>query len=382
MSLRKWCFDAVLAAVFVMIGQFELRFLPESGYQDGSLALNTVLAFLCAASLIIRRWRPLAALMAGMSPQVVASLFTAHAMTFWGMGVPLAVLCYSAARWSNHRRAPVLALGMAILLLATYGIHTTTFAEVEGYAFGCVMLGTATLAGTVISQLTRQRLALDAAMVRLREQERDRRFQGLADERARIAREMHDVMAHGISVMVVQAGSARLELASDAEKARESLLIVEQTGRDVLTELRHTVGLLRNHERADDPDPSPDLDALPALVQSMKAAGLDVCLEVDDLPDLDPGRNLAAYRVIQEALTNALRHSGAGRVLVRVTGPDELHIEVIDSNAGSASTYPGGGGHGLVGMRERVEMFGGQLVAGPERKGFAVRATIPSEQRS
>ncbi|HEY5223487.1 MAG TPA: histidine kinase [Microbacteriaceae bacterium] len=381
LSRGQWFFDAALAAVFVVIGQYELRFLPESGYQDGPLALNTVLTFLSAAPLLVRRRWPLTALTMAAAPLIFASLITVHAMMFWGTAVPLAVLCYSVARWSQRQHAAWLAFGTSVVMIATYPIHSPTFTTVEDYAFGGVLFGVAVAAGAVISQLTRQRLALDAAMVRLREHEHDRRMQVLADERARIAREMHDVMAHGVSVMVVQAGSARLELAPDASKARESLLVVEQTGRDVLTELRHTVGLLRNHESAAGGEPAPNLAALPALAQSMKAAGLDVSLNVEDHLDLDPGRALAVYRVIQEALTNALRHSGPGRVQVSVTRPDDLQIEVVNSCARAASTASRGGGNGLPGMRERVGMFDGDLVAGPEPDGFAVRARIPMDQR-
>lgn len=362
-----------------MLGQYELRLLPDSGQAGGPLALNTVLALLCAAPLAIRRRWPLAALALATVPQIATSLATAHAMTFWGMGVPMAVLCYSVARWSVRRHAALLALGTCVLVMAAYGIHVPAFVNLEEYLFGGLIFGAALLAGAVIAQLTRQRVALDAAMLQLRGQEEDRRRQVLADERSRIAREMHDVMAHGITVMVVQAGSARLELSPDAAKARESLLIVEQTGRNVLTELRHTVGLLRNNESTLGEDPIPNLAALPALVGSMRAAGLDVSLDVEEHLDLDPGRALAVYRIIQEALTNALRHAGHGAVMVRVSLPGDLLIEVLDSSAGPAAGRVGGGVNGLLGMRERVGSFGGELTAGPEPRGFAVRARIPLE---
>lgn len=381
LSRGQWWFDAAVAAGFVAIGQFELRFLPESGHQDGPLLLNTLLALLCAAPLAIRRRWPFAALAMAAVPQVAASLLTVHALTFWGMGVPMAILCYSVARWSPRRHSALLALAAAALVLAVYGIHVPDFVDPEEYLFGGLLLGAAVLVGAVIAQLNTLRQALNAAMLQLRRQEEDRRRQVLADERSRIAREMHDVMAHGVTVMVVQAGSARLELSPDAAKARESLLIVEQTGRNVLTELRHTVGLLRNNESALGEDPTPTLAALPALVGSMKAAGLDVSLDVDEHLDLDPGRALAVYRVIQEALTNTLRHGGHGAVKVRVSLPDDLLIEVLDTSAEPVVGRVAGGGNGLLGMRERVGSFGGELTAGPEPGGFAVRARIPLERQ-
>lgn len=381
LSRRRWCFDVAVAVGFILVGQYELRFLPESGYQEGPLALNTVLSFLSAAPLIARRRWPVMASVLAATPLVIASLATAHALTFWGMGLPLAVLCYSVARWSTRRHAWVSALGVPTLVLSAYGVRATTFSGFETYAFGGMLFGLACLSGVVISRLTTQRLALDEAMVQLRDQERDLRSKALADERARIAREMHDVMAHGISVMVVQAGSARLELESDVAKARESLLVVEQTGRDVLTELRHTVGLLRDHESPPGGDPPPNLAALRGLVESMTAAGLDIQLDLVEGLDLDAGRSLAVYRIVQEALTNALRHSGPGEVLVSISRPEDLRIEVVASRHDRAPTSPAEEGNGIAGMRERVGMFGGELFAGPEPNGFVVRASIPMEQR-
>lgn len=383
LRLGAWGIDVALAAAFVVAGQYELRYLPDSGQPGGPLLLNSLLAFLCAAPLAIRRRWPMAALAVAAVPQVGASLLTVHALTFWGMGVPLAVLFYSVARWSGRRHAAWLALGTGAVVLAVYGIHVPDFVDVEEYLFGGLIWGTACLAGAVIAQLTRQRQALNAAMVLLRGQEHDRRQQLLADERARISREMHDVMAHGITLMVVQAGSARLELAPEAEKARESMLIVEQTGREVLAELRRTVDLLRSSDADPGGGPAPNLDALDALAAQMRAAGLDVRMEVAQLPGLDPGRALVVYRVIQEALTNSLRYAGPGIVSVAVTRPDDLHVEVVEHHARAAPLFPGtlnpGGGNGLAGLRERVGLFGGTLWAGAESGGFAVRARIPLE---
>lgn len=379
LSRGQWGFDVAIAAAAVVIGQYELRFLPDSGQQGGPLALNTVLALLCAAPLAIRRRWPVTALAVATVPQVLASLLTVHALTFWGMGIPVAILCYSLARWSLRPRAALVALGAAVLMLGSYGIHVPAFVNVEDYVFGGLFMGAATAAGAVIAQLTRQRQALDAAMLRLRGQEKERRLQLLADERERIAREMHDVMAHGITVMVVQAGSARLELAADVDKARDALLIVEQTGRDVLGELRQTVDLLRNHADGGTEDPAPTLAQLPALVATMQAAGLDVRLELAANVQVDSGRARAAYRIVQEALTNSLRHAGPGTVHVTVSQPGDLHIDVVDGATTHGSSFPAGGGHGLAGMRERVHQFGGELVAGPESGGFAVRARIPLE---
>jgi signal transduction histidine kinase len=201
---------------------------------------------------------------------------------------------------------------------------------------------------------------------------------------------MHDVVAHGVSVMVVQAGSARLELPADATAARQSLLAVERTGRDVLGELRRTVGLLRA-ESAETPGaaPSPGIADLPALVEVMQAAGLRIQL---DLPDrlrggrpCDAGRELTVYRIVQEGLTNALRHAGRTSVRVEVGDTPDLWVRVTD--LGRPGTPPTRdrtdglppGGHGLLGMRERVSMYGGAVSAATEGRGFVLRADIPWE---
>jgi signal transduction histidine kinase len=203
-----------------------------------------------------------------------------------------------------------------------------------------------------------------------------------AEERARIAREMHDVVAHSLSVMVVQAEAAEAMLDTDPERARRPLAAVQETGRSALTELRRMLGVLR--EIADEGAalaPQPGLAGLDALVQHVRDAGLPVTLRVEGDPrPLPPGIDLSAYRIVQEGLTNALKHAGPARAEVVVRyGPREVELTVRDDGRGF-DPRSNGGGHGLVGMRERVALDGGRLSAGPRpapEGGFAMVAALP-----
>ena len=201
----------------------------------------------------------------------------------------------------------------------------------------------------------------------------------VAHERATIARELHDVIAHSVSVMTVQAGAARLLLAEDPPRARESLIAVEETGRQALAEMRRLLGILRGDEHETGLAPQPGIADLDALVEHVRAAGLPVDVVVEGEPQrLPPGIDLAAYRVVQEALTNALKHAGAARAQVSIRyGVTALELAV--TNNGQVREN-GRGGHGLVGMRERVTLYGGKFEAGPRRGGgYAVRASLPLE---
>ena len=203
----------------------------------------------------------------------------------------------------------------------------------------------------------------------------------MAQERARIARELHDVVAHRVSLMTVQAGAARVVAAEQPEVAARALGAVEQAGRDALSALRHLLGVLRPDGDADATAPQPRVADLPALAAELRAAGLDVTLAVDDAPAHVPARvGLSVYRIVQEALTNALRHAGPGTgVDVRVaSGPRCVCVTVDDDGRGVAAAPSPGVGHGLIGMRERAVALGGSLDAAPVRGGgFRVVATLP-----
>jgi signal transduction histidine kinase len=201
-----------------------------------------------------------------------------------------------------------------------------------------------------------------------------------ADERQRIARELHDVVAHSVSVMVVQAGAARTMLTRQPSQAAASLLAVEASGREALSELRNMLGLLTEVEPEPELAPQPGLDQLDALVARVNQAGLPVDVRVDGSRprDLSPGLDLTAYRIIQEALTNTLKHANGAKAEVHIEyGAHDLRVEVVDSG-GTLLADRGGSGRGLLGMRERVALYGGLLDAGQQPGGgFAVRASLP-----
>ncbi|WP_285783786.1 histidine kinase [Microbispora sp. NBRC 16548] len=208
--------------------------------------------------------------------------------------------------------------------------------------------------------------------------------EAVAEERARIARELHDIVAHSVSVMTMQTGGVRLMLREDQERERQVLASIEETGRGAVDELRRMLGLLRGPQA--DSGPQSGLDRLDDLLDQVRAAGLDVTLEVrgDPVP-LPAGLDLSAYRIVQEALTNALKHAGPTRATVTVDyRPGELHLEIVDlgpSQGRARARARGGGqegGHGLIGMRERAALFHGTLTAGPLASGgFGVRAVLP-----
>jgi signal transduction histidine kinase len=213
-----------------------------------------------------------------------------------------------------------------------------------------------------------------------REQELATRV-AVADERARLARELHDVVAHSVSVMVVQAGAARRLLGRQPDRAGEALLSVESNGREALAELRRMLGVLTEEDGTGPAlAPQPGLGQLDALVERVGAAGLPVEVRIQGAPrPLSPGVDLTAYRIIQEALTNSLKYAKGARTEVVVEfGDGELKLEVL--NAGGVVLLPAGAGagRGLLGMRERVSVYGGQLEAGGRPEGgFAVRASLP-----
>jgi len=203
-------------------------------------------------------------------------------------------------------------------------------------------------------------------------------LQAVAEERQRIARELHDVIAHSVSVMTVQAGAVRRLLLPEQERERQALEIVESTGREALTEMRRLVGLLREHGTMPEFAPQPSLRTLDILIGTVREAGLEVELDVQGQErELPPGVDLSAYRLVQEALTNTLKYAGPAQAWVTLRWrDDELELEV--ANNGHSEAASNGTGHGLAGMRERVALCGGTLETGPrDGGGFVVRCHLP-----
>jgi len=210
------------------------------------------------------------------------------------------------------------------------------------------------------------------------EDEKARAAAAISEERARIARELHDVVAHSVSVMVLQARGGRRVLESDPAEARQAFAAIERTGHEALDEMRRLLGMLRRSDEEVALAPQPSLRELDRLVEQIRAAGLPVQVVREGEPrELPPGVELSAFRIVQEALTNALKHAGPARARVVIRyGADDLELEVADDGAGAGNgSVPG---YGLIGMRERVSVYGGELEAGRQAGGgYALRVRLP-----
>ena len=351
--------------------------------------------------LLFRRRFPFAApavVFAGVAGvSLVSPAGVTEGTTFVVLGLVLAAWAAGAQR-DGQQALACAALGLAAFavivqtdvkppdLAARPGSGTTLrIGDADADLVSWLAIGTLVPLGAFALRRRAERAAaLEAETERLAHERDERARAAVAAERARIARDLHDVIAHSVSVMTVQGGAARLLLDQDAQRAREPLLAVEETGHQAMAEMRRLLGVVHAEDDAPALAPQPGLADLEALTEQLRQAGLPVALEVQGAPKaLAPGLELAGYRIVQEALTNALKHAGPARAWVTVRyDPDALVLEIADDGSGSGGDG-GGSGHGLVGMRERVGLYGGELVAGTRPGGgFAVRARLPLEPRA
>jgi signal transduction histidine kinase len=380
--------DALLAGLLTVVSMLALAFTWDECDADcdpGGPAVWLVLA--TTVPLVWRRRHPLAvSLVTGMA---TAAYGFAH---YPDLAMPIAVGgvvgMYSVAAWGS-RRAALFAGGVAVVVVVVVMSLPRADADVVDAAF--VSLG---LAGAwVLGDRARVQRALAAGLqeraVRLERERAEEARRAVATERARIARELHDVVAHHVSMMVVQAEAGPVVVERDPARAAGAFEAIAATGRQALVEMRRLLGVLRGDgdgEAAPSLAPQPGLAQVPSLVEQVGRAGLRVELVVEgpEAP-LPAGVDLSAYRIVQEALTNAVKHGGPGRaeVLVRY-GERELQLRIWDEGRpaggggppeGEAGTAPG---RGLLGMRERVGLFGGELRAGSgPNGGFTVAARLP-----
>ncbi|MFE6826223.1 sensor histidine kinase [Streptomyces sp. NPDC057690] len=354
---------------------------------DAAVALSA-LALVTSGALVQRRRYPLGVLcvvacLALLTPQDVARL------TFY----PLVVAVYSAAAYSPYRIPTLVAVPTAVLLVYTSGTSTT---HVYPYQPGIVpneyvvlwILGPLALAA---NGLRTWRVRTDEGRARLTAVEHEQAEalrRAVAEERARIARELHDVVTHNVSVMVIQAGAARRVMRAVPDDADEALLAVEASGRAAMTDLRHVMGLLtmdsgsRNAHRAESLTPQPGLEQLETLVGRVRDTGLPVDLEITGAArPVPPGIGLTAYRVVQEALTNTVKHASGSHATVSVEfAPDRLRVEVSDTGGPPGPGAATGNGRGLLGLRERLSVYDGTLDTGRRLTGgYRVEALIPLE---
>ena len=347
--------DALLAAALVVLVGQEVLFSD----QTVPVELAAPLTFVQMAALAWRRSAPLAACTVSMLALAALGLADNSELPPQTPLVGTAIAVYSVAAHASQRQALA---GLAIVLAAVFAVEP----------------------GDVIVQWPLYAAVWAAGRVTLRQRRQaedlaEHARVAIAEERARIARELHDVVAHSVSTIVVQAGAERLAVQAGRNNGTEDVLAgIERTGREALGEMRRLLGMLRRDDEEIALAPQPSLRHVAALVRRTQAAGLPVDVVVEgERVRLPPGVDVSAFRIVQEALTNALKHSGASRahVVLRYE-PDGLEVEVADD--GTGGTTGDGTGHGLVGMRERVAVYGGELEAGPaDAGGWRLRARLP-----
>ncbi len=280
----------------------------------------------------------------------------------------------------NLRNGLKAGIGLAVvtvgIVTVVYNIPGTT--TTSNFVFITLRFVVAWLAGYALRERAEQAEAAEARAIQAERERESAARVAVAEERARIARELHDIVAHAVSVMVLQVGAVRHKLPDSLAEDREALTGVERAGRTALTEMRRLLSAMRHDGEEAELGPQPGLDGLDALLDEVGRAGLPVELHVDGQPfPLPRGVDLSAYRIVQEGLTNALKHARASDadVIVRYR-PDELEIEVRDNGQGSATSD--GQGHGLVGVRERVKIYGGEMSAGTsDEGGFVLSTRLP-----
>jgi signal transduction histidine kinase len=349
-------------------------------------------AYVVAAAATLSRRRAPRLALAIVAPVAVVTL----CLRAGGPTVFLAAMTlYSAAAVSSRRTASILAgLVASAILAATLAGGGVQVAQAAIGGMALVGLGWLaaenTRAGRAYAIQQAERMAEKEAAAAAGQAEQVSR--ALADERAQIARDLHDVVAHAMSVIAVRSGVARMVIDSEPEQVRDALAIIEITTRRALHEMRLLVGMLRDPgDRPAELSPVPGLADLDRLLADTAVAGVIAEVDIEgEVRPLPAAADLSAYRIVQEALTNVVRHAGPTHAQVRIGyRPGELDIEVIDDGPrgprGPNDRAPrpiarAGGGHGLIGMRERAALFGGTLEAGPHAGGFRVRATLPIEE--
>jgi len=358
--------DAVVAAVLALLVVEEIL----NSDVTGPPALLVPAALAITLPLAWRRTAPLLVTAVVMAAFATQSLLENSSQEVQTLLIALLLAAYSVGAHADRRAATAgLLVSWAAILVGEPG---------DFIVMGPVFAGT-WLAGRLVRARegdARKLRELTSALERERVEEA--RI-ATAEERARIARELHDVVAHAMSTIVLEAGAERVNLPESEGSTQDTLRSIERTGREALAEMRRLVGVLRTE--ADEPAlaPPPSLGHLDELVERVRRAGLPVAVQTVGEPvELPPGLDISAYRIVQEALTNALKHAGDARASVTVSyGARSVEIEVSDDGRGGT---PNGGGHGLTGLRERVTVFGGELETKVrEGGGFLVRARLPLE---
>jgi signal transduction histidine kinase len=375
--MRRWVpppLDLVIAAVLTVAVQLETWLLVPDDLLP-ALAASYVLGTVAFAW---HRVAPIAALAVGLTGLVVIpGAMGVDPAAYFGWFVTAFALMASVG---YHARRPLVALAVALGLLAL-GIVLQKGFLVADILYTWLLAGGAWLAGRAVASRTLRAQLSEERAVAAEQDAQWRAAAAVTEERLRIARELHDVVSHSVTVMNLHVSGVRRRLRPDQAEERAALEAVESTGREALGEMHRMLGVLRGPGGAASGSVS-GLDRLPDRLEQARSAGLEVSFSVagDERP-LPPGVEQAVYRIAQEAVTNVIRHAAASRLeCVLAYIPDAVELTVVDDGRG-AGPSPGSGGHGLVGMRERAALYGGSLDAGPRPGGgFAVRAVLPTPE--
>jgi signal transduction histidine kinase len=370
---RPFFVDAALAAVLIVLAEVHVW----SGASSGSTAVTALAGLVIAGSVAWRRRAPLAAVVTAMTAVAVQTVLASSPQALWVI-VTWIVLFYSAgAALPRGRAYGALAIGLVGAAIDEAGAADRS---VQGFVFGLALVAVPWLAGRAVHRREGRAEALELRSALLERDREEATRSAVRDERARIARDLHDMVAHAVSLMVLNAEAADALLDSEPARTRDQLVSIQRTGRQALAEMTRLLGMLREGERRE-LAPQPRAAELGSLVDEVRAAGLPVSLEIDgEGRPLQPGVDLTVYRIVQEALTNTLKHGGrsaSAKVMISF-GTEAVTIDVRDD--GDGATHVNGGGHGLIGMRERVALYGGSVQAEPRPTGgFSVRAVLPLE---
>ncbi len=375
--------DGLLALVLTVFAQLNLRFNIDGSTHYGPPLAAAAATAVATTAIAWRRRAPLLTVCVVAAAVAGPELVTRLTITLWGSFVPLLIALYSVARHAGGRAslagAAVTALALVVVMLRVPVIGT-----VANIPFNFVPFTGAFIAGRVLRARHDRHVAVSERARELEAGREETIRAPIADERNRIARELHDIVAHCISVMVVQAGAAEDLLDRNPPLARPPLRSVQETGRQAVAELSRMLGLLRGDRAALELRPQPGTAQLRELAEGICEAGVPVAFQVQGTPrPLAPGVELTLYRVAQEALTNALKHAGPAEAqVVLCYGEHTVDLDVVDNGRGPGPGFAigSGTGHGLIGMRERVLLYGGSLAAGPGPDGgFAVRMVLPAD---
>ncbi|WP_214412446.1 sensor histidine kinase [Sphaerisporangium fuscum] len=382
--------DSLLGGLLATVSLLALVFQARSEHLPPPGLLAVALVLVVNVPLAWRRRHPFGAnLVAGLASAVYGATPLPDLVT----PVPLggAVALYSMAAWCDRRKAVIVGVTTAVAVVIVSWVPQTQ-SDLVDFSFTALLLTSAWVLGDSARIRRSYTAELEARAAWLARQQDYEAQRAVTAERARIARELHDVVAHHVSMMVVQAEAGPVVVEHDAPGAVRTFDAIAGIGRQALVEMRRLLGLLREESGRHETvlAPQPGVAHLPELVERIRQSGLKATLDVEGEPvALPPGVELAVYRIVQEALTNVLKHAGRVRVRVRVRyGARDMHLEISDDGGGTEPARPDGvtvrtemndrPGHGLVGMRERVHLFGGELTAGPGPDGgFTVAVRLP-----